>query len=70
MVSLLDVTPWAPRNSPGRILKWLAIPFSRGSSQPRIEPRSPTLQADFLPSEPPAKPTPHFERWMGTLLDG
>ena len=39
-----------------RILEWVAIPFSRESSQPRIEPRSPTLQADSLPSEPPGKP--------------
>ena len=29
---------------------------SRGSSQPRDWPRSPTLQADSLPSEPPGKP--------------
>ena len=34
-----------------RILEWVAIPFSRGSSQPR----SPALQADSLPSEPPGK---------------
>ena len=27
-----------------RILEWVAIPFSRGSSQPGIKPRSPTLQ--------------------------
>ena len=27
-----------------RILEWLAFPFSRGSSQPRIEARSPALQ--------------------------
>ena len=39
-----------------RILEWVAIPFSRGSSQPRIEPGSPALQADALPSEPPGKP--------------
>ena len=32
-----------------RILAWIALPFSRGSSQPR----SPTLQVDSLPSEPP-----------------
>ena len=31
------------------------MPSSRGSSQPRIEPASPTLQADSLPSEPPGK---------------
>ena len=39
-----------------RILVWEAIPFSRGSSQPRIKPRSPALQADSLLSEPPGKP--------------
>ena len=39
-----------------RILEWAAIPFSRGSSQSRMEPRSPTLQAESLPSDPPGKP--------------
>ena len=39
-----------------RILEWVAIPFSRGSSQPRDEPGSPALQADSLLSEPPEKP--------------
>ena len=34
-----------------RILEWVAIPFSRGSSQSR----SPALQADSLPAEPPGK---------------
>ena len=33
-----------------------AMPSSRGSSQPEIEPRSPTLQVDSLPPEPPVKP--------------
>jgi len=32
-----------------RILKWVAIPFSRESSDPRIKLESPTLQADSLP---------------------
>ena len=36
-------------------LEWVAIPLSRGSSQPGIEPRSPALQADSLPAEPPGK---------------
>ena len=31
-----------------RILEWGAISFSRGSSDPGIEPRSPALQADAL----------------------
>ena len=38
-----------------RILEWLAFPFSRGSSQPGIEPRSPVLQSDSLPVAPPGK---------------
>ena len=32
-----------------RILEWVAISFSRRSSQPRVEPGSPALQADFYP---------------------
>ena len=39
-----------------RILEWVAFPFSRGSSNPGIEPKSFTLQADGLPSQPPGKP--------------
>ena len=35
-----------------RTLECVAFPFVRGSSQPR----SPPLQADSLPSEPPGKP--------------
>ena len=35
-----------------RILKWVAFPFSRGSSQPR----SSTLHMDSLTAEPPGKP--------------
>ena len=34
-----------------RLLEWVAISFSRGSSQTRIEPGSPALQTDALPSE-------------------
>ena len=39
-----------------RILELVALPFSRESSQPRDRTRSPILQADSLPSEPPGKP--------------
>ena len=60
----LFVTPWTVgRQAPlfvgihqARILEWVAMPFSRGSSQPRTEPRSPALQVDSLLSEPPGKP--------------
>ena len=38
-----------------RILDWAAVPFSWRSSQPGIELRSPALQADSLPAEPPGK---------------
>ena len=38
-----------------RILEWVAISFSRDLPNPGIEPRSPTLQADALTSEPPRK---------------
>ena len=38
-----------------RILEWVAISFSRGSSS-GIEPRPPALEADALTSEPPGKP--------------
>ena len=31
------------------LLEWVAISFSRGSSQPGTEPGSPALQADSLP---------------------
>ena len=36
-----------------RILEWVAIPFSRRSFKPGIEPGSLALQSDSLPSEPP-----------------
>ena len=51
-------------NSPGssvhgisqaRLLKWVAISYTRESSQPVITSGSPTLQADSLPSEPLGK---------------
>ena len=43
-----------------RILDWVAIPFSRGSSQPRIKAASLALQADSLPTEPPGKPPLYY----------
>ena len=39
-----------------RILEWVAFPFSRGSPNPGIEPRSPTLQVDSSPAESQGKP--------------
>ena len=40
-----------------RILEWVTVSFSRGSSWFMIEPGSPALQADYLPPEPPGKPS-------------
>ena len=39
-----------------RILEWVAYPFSSRSSDPGIEPGSPALQADSLPTELSGKP--------------
>ena len=44
-----------------RILEWVALPFSRGSSNPGIEPRSPALQVDSLPAKPQGKPIKDLE---------
>ena len=44
-----------------RILEWVAIPFPGDLPNPGIEPRSPALRADSLPSEPPGKPK--IEKW-------
>jgi len=40
-----------------RILPWVAISFSRGSSGLVTKTGFPEIQADSLPAEPPGKPT-------------
>ena len=39
-----------------RTLEWVAFPSPGDLPNPGIKPRSPTLQEDSLPSEPPGKP--------------
>ena len=39
-----------------RRLVWVAFPSPGDLPNPGIKPRSPTLQADYLPAEPPGKP--------------
>ena len=39
-----------------RILEWVGIPFSGDLPNPGIEPRSPSLQVDYLPDESLGKP--------------
>ena len=45
--------PWY---SPGRILEWVAIPFSRGSSPPRDRTQVSCTAGEFFTTEPPGKP--------------
>ena len=60
----LFVTPWtAALQAPlpvgilqARTVEWVAMPFSRGSSQPRDQTQVSALQADAFPSEPPGEP--------------
>ena len=60
----LFATPWnvSPPGSSihrilqARILEWVAISFSRGSSRPKDRTQASPLQADTLTSEPPGKP--------------
>ena len=60
----LFVTPWTvayqapPSMEISRQEYWSGLPFPSPGDlpDPGIEPRSPTLQADALPSEPPGKP--------------
>ena len=42
---------YSPWNSQARILEWVAFPFSGDLPNPRIEPRSPALQENSLPTE-------------------
>ena len=46
-------SPWILQ---ARILKWVSFPSPADLPNPRIEPRSPTLQADSLPAETQGKP--------------
>ena len=56
--------PWTTHEAPltkwilqARILEWVAMPSSRGIFPTQgSNPRSPTLQVDSSPSEPPGKP--------------
>ena len=44
-------------NLQARILEWVVFPLLQGNlPNPRIEARSPILQADSLPAEPEGKP--------------
>ena len=52
----------------GLFQEWIAISFSRGSSWPRNEPRSPALQADSLLTELQGKPAGLEEAQAGIKI--
>ena len=58
-MKLRNPMDWAPSSMAfSRQGYWSGLPFPYPGDfpNPEIEPRSPTLQADALPSEPPEKP--------------
>ena len=50
-----------------RILEWVAFPFSRGLPDPEIEPGSPALQVDSLPTELSGKPTSTYVMYQFSM---
>ena len=62
--------PLSMRILQARILEWVAIPLSRDLPDPEIEPRSPALQADSLPSELPGKSPKNTGVSCRALLQG
>ena len=82
LVMSLSVTPWTAHQVPlsmefPRQEYWSGLPFPSPGDLPNpgIEPRSPALQTDALPSEPPGKPpmrkdlpiTGEISRVLGSL---
>ena len=70
-----SVTPWTVSHQVPLSLEffgqehWMvAMPFSRRSCWPGIEPRSPVLQADSLLSEPPDKPMQVISQFSQSVL--
>ena len=74
----LFVTPWTvayqapPSMGFSRQEYWSGVPFPspRDLSNPGIEPRSPALQADGLPSKPPGKPLENYNNQDIGLVRG
>ena len=56
--------PFVHRIHQARILEWVAIPFSRGSSRPKDRTPVSCIAGDSLPSEPPAKPKVLNKCWL------
>ena len=59
----LFVTPWTKKIDgllQARVLEWVAVSFSRGSSQLRDRAQVSCIAGDFLPAELPGKPRTMF----------
>ena len=54
--------------SQARILEWVVISFSRGSSDPGMEPMSPALASGFSITGPSGKSQPHFQSFFFFFL--
>ena len=52
------------RISQARTLEWVSIYFSKGSSQPGIEPAATALAGGFFTTEPPGKPLYSLIRYL------
>ena len=50
------------------ILEWVASPPPGNLPDPGIEPESPVLQADSLPTEPLGKPHEYLAEWPFKLI--
>ena len=72
----LFATPWTvayqapPSMGFSRQECWSGLPFPSPGElpDPGIEPGSPTLQADALPSEPPGKRSPNEDNYKKNVL--
>ena len=53
----------------GRIMEWVTIPFSKGSSQLKDRTWFPAIQANFLPSEPSRKLRAYQGRLKFNVID-
>jgi len=51
-----------------RILEWVAVPFFRGSSQPRDQTQVSCIAVDSLPAVPPGKILPGLDSVENILL--
>ena len=69
----LFVTPWSIQSMEfSRPEYWSGWPFPslEDLPNPGIKPRSPTLQADSLPAEPPGKPESRSHSYQGASHGG